>query len=213
MKQLSIPEIVWDNPKVEELSVQFENFSVPSCLIDVINWEAYPYCPEVSFRIAHNSEAILLNYRINESDVKAVFDCDNGRVWEDSCVEFFISFNEESYYNIECNCIGKLLIAKGSGRERRVFLPEVLLKNVGRWSSLGELPIENHSGDWEISLVVPKEIFYQEKINTFTSVKAKGNFYKCGDCLQTPHFLSWNPIQSETPDFHRPDFFGQLQFE
>ena len=41
----------------------------------------------------------------------------------------------------------------------------------------------------------------------------KANFYKCGDELQTPHFLSWNPINIEKPDFHRPDFFGSLEFE
>jgi hypothetical protein len=41
----------------------------------------------------------------------------------------------------------------------------------------------------------------------------KANFYKCGDELQTPHFLSWNPIEIDQPDFHRPDFFGTLEFE
>ncbi|MDY3247127.1 MAG: carbohydrate-binding family 9-like protein, partial [Prevotella sp.] len=30
---------------------------------------------------------------------------------------------------------------------------------------------------------------------------------------QQPHFLSWAPIQLPAPDFHRPDFFGQLLFE
>jgi hypothetical protein len=107
-----------------------------------------------------------------------------------------------------------LLIGKGSGRgENRIRLPEDLLKRVGRWSSLGDLPLENCSGDWELSLVIPKEIFYPEITKTFDNVKAKGNFYKCGDCLQTPHFLSWNPIQSETPNFHLPAFFGDLLFE
>lgn len=39
------------------------------------------------------------------------------------------------------------------------------------------------------------------------------NFYKCGDKLQTPHFLSWNPINLEKPNFHCPEFFGTLNFE
>ena len=29
----------------------------------------------------------------------------------------------------------------------------------------------------------------------------RANFYKCGDELQKPHFLSWNPIKIEKPDF------------
>jgi len=213
MKQLLIQKFNWDNPKAEELSLQFDKSAVPFHRIDTVNWKSYPYCPEASFRIAHNGETLLLNYRINESDIKAVCNHDNGKVWEDSCVEFFISFTEDSYYNIECNCIGKILIAKGADKENRMLLPEAMLKKVDRWSSLGDLPMENRSGDWEISLVIPQAIFYPEITDTFNNVKAKGNFYKCGDCLQTPHFLSWNPIQWETPNFHRPEFFGELRFE
>jgi len=213
MKRLLVQRIEWNNPKVEELSLQFDQSAIEFHRIDTVNWVNYPYCPEVSFRIAHNDESILLNYRVNESDIKAVCNQDNGKVWEDSCVEFFISFTEDSYYNIECNCIGKILIGKGAGRNGRVHLPEDLLKKVDRWSSLGYLPIENRSGDWEVSLIIPKEIFYPEMTHAFTKVKAKGNFYKCGDCLQTPHFLSWNPIRWDTPNFHLPEFFGELQFE
>ena len=42
---------------------------------------------------------------------------------------------------------------------------------------------------------------------------AKGNFYKCGDMLSKPHFLSWNPIDTPSPDFHVPASFGLLTFE
>ena len=34
-----------------------------------------------------------------------------------------------------------------------------------------------------------------------------------GDNLSHPHFLSWRPIQTEKPDFHRPEFFEQVTFE
>lgn len=213
MKQLWVQKIDWRNPKAEKLSEQLDKANVPFQRIDTVNWETYPYCPETSFRIAHNGEAIFLNYQVNEADIKAVCDRDNGRVWEDSCVEFFISFNEGSYYNIECNCIGKILIGKGAGKEGRISLSDVLLKRVNRWSSLGDLAVENRSGKWEVSLIIPDEIFFPEMTHLFDNAKARGNFYKCGDCLQTPHFLSWNPIQSETPDFHRPEFFGELRFE
>ena len=213
MKQLLIQKINRNVTNAEELPSRFNKWHIPFHRIDTVNWESYPYCPSVLFQIAHTGEAILLYYRINESDIKAICSCDNGRIWEDSCVEFFVSFGEQSYFNIECNCIGKLLIAEGSGKERRNPLPEALLKRIDRWSSLGDLPIENRSGDWEVSLVIPKEIFYPEIVKTFDAVKAKGNFYKCGDCLKTPHFLSWNPIHSENPNFHQPEFFGQLLFE
>jgi len=213
MKQLPVRKITWNNPKAADLSSYLDKSAVSFHRIDTVNWANYPYSPKVTFRIAHTSEAILLNFRINESDIKAVCDRDNGKVWEDACVEFFVSFNEKQYYNIECNCIGKILIGKGFGKTGRVPLPDDLLKKVDRWSSLGDSPVENLSGDWEVSLVIPKEIFYPDITKTFDRIKARGNFYKCGDCLQTPHFLSWNPIKSETPNFHLPEFFGELIFE
>ena len=40
----------------------------------------------------------------------------------------------------------------------------------------------------------------------------KANFYKCGDKLSVPHYLSWNPVTTEKPDFHRPEYFGLLEF-
>ena len=213
MKQLFVQKIDWTVPKVEELSSLFDNSKIIFNNVDTVNWEVFPYCPETSFRIAHNGEAIFLNFHVNESDIKAVCDQDNGRIWEDSCVEFFVSFDDKLYYNIECNCIGKILIGKGADRGNRIRLPESSLKTVERWSSLGYSPLENLSGDWEVSLIIPKEIFYPEITNTFNKVEARGNFYKCGDLLKTPHYLSWNHIHSETPNFHLPKYFGQLLFE
>ena len=39
-----------------------------------------------------------------------------------------------------------------------------------------------------------------------------GNFFKCGDLTEQAHYLSWNPVTSEQPDFHRPQDFGLLRF-
>ena len=212
MKQLLVQKRNWNVSKAEELPLLFSNANIPFHKIDTVNWNNFPYCPEASFRIAHNGEVIFLNFRVNESDIKAVCNKDNGRIWEDSCVEFFVTFDDKQYFNIECNCIGKLLIAKGAGRQNRIPLKANLLKRIDRWASLGYSPVKNLSGDWEVSLIIPKEIFYPEVSNIFDSIEAKGNFYKCGDLLQTPHFISWNPIHTEKPDFHRPEFFGQLLF-
>ncbi len=49
-------------------------------------------------------------------------------------------------------------------------------------------------------------------IDSLEGKRIPANFYKCGDKLRTPHFLSWNKIEIEKPDFHRPDFFGELHF-
>jgi len=56
-------------------------------------------------------------------------------------------------------------------------------------------------------------VFFKHRIGSLGGKTVRANFYKCGDELQTPHFLSWNPVRTERPDFHRPDFFGVLEFE
>jgi hypothetical protein len=199
--------------KASELSTFLDNEKIAFNSISYANWLEYPYRPDVRFRIAHNGTNILLNYQMEESDIKAVYNYDNGNVWEDSCLEFFISFNDDTYYNIECNCIGKIVVATGAGRNNRVPAPVTIIKHIDRWSSLGDLPFENKSGKWELSLVIPIDVFYLNELNIFDEKHAKGNFYKCGDNLKVPHFLSWNPIKSEMPNFHLSDFFGKLLFD
>ncbi|MDR0833533.1 MAG: hypothetical protein LBN93_05025 [Candidatus Symbiothrix sp.] len=202
------------NWKASELSEAFDNANIPFQPVSYVNWPEYPYKPDVKFRIAHNGNTIFLNYQVEESDIKAVCNEDNGKVWEDSCVEFFVTFDGEPfYYNVECNCIGNVLIGAGAGRQDRKPIPAEYLNRIDRWSSLGNLPVQDKSGKWEVSLVIPKEVFMFDKLDSLAGLPAKGNFYKCGDKLKVPHFLSWNPIQSEHPDFHLPHYFGDLLFE
>ena len=79
--------------------------------IQCVNWAEYPYKPKVSFRIAHTQNSILLHFKVKEESVRAKYGEDNGSVWTDSCVEFFsIPAGDGIYYNIECNCIGTILI-------------------------------------------------------------------------------------------------------
>ncbi len=40
--------------------------------------------------------------------------------------------------------------------------------------------------------------------------KISAAFYKCGDNTGRPHYGSWKAIAAESPDFHRPEFFGEL---
>lgn len=181
-----------------------------------VNWEeAYPYAPDVKFRIAHTGDAILVEYQVEEEYVRAVAD-DGGNVWEDSCCEMFLALpDSDTYYNFECNCAGKLLIETGKGRGERERASQAVLNQVERWSSNGnELFAEKPSkGVWKMSLVIPVSSFFRHQVNDLSGMRLRGNFYKCGDKLPKPHFLSWQRIQTEHPDFHRPEYFGEISFE
>ena len=184
--------------------------------IGVVNWREFPYCPRVWFRIAYTGSAILLHYKVIEESVAAVADRDNGNVWEDSCVEFFsMPGGDGIYYNVECNCAGTLLIGAGVNREDRELAPPQMFDNVLRWASLGREPFAERMEHttWEVALVLPVEVYFKHRVDSLGGCTMAANFFKCGDRLSQPHFLSWNPVFTPSPDFHRPECFGRLHFE
>jgi hypothetical protein len=89
------------------------------------------------------------------------------------------------------------------------------LESVKRYPSLGNESFDKKQGDfkWNLLVVIPATAYWQSGLESFNGIKANANLYKCGDNLTTPHFLSWNPIHTEKPDFHVPQYFGELDFE
>jgi hypothetical protein len=184
--------------------------------VDVINWEKYPYLPEVKFRIAYTEDAILLHYVVTEATVRGVTAEDNGPVYKDSCVEFFLSPEDDGlYYNLECNCIGTVLFGSGGDEKGKVLADENTLKGIKRWASSGNKPFDEimEQRTWEVAIIFPYSSLFRHEIETLEGKTIRANFYKCGDALQTRHYVSWNPIGTKGPSFHTPQYFGTLIFK
>jgi len=181
--------------------------------LDVANWRnKYPYAPQAKFQIAHHNQAIILHYEIKENFVKAQYIRHNEAVWEDSCVEFFVSFDErEHYYNFEFNPLGTGLIGYGPATKnlRNRLTPEEI-NQVSTYTQLSSI-----QGDkiWSMILCIPVTVFIHTPLSSLSGLKAHANFYKCGDKLPDPHFLSWNPIDHPSPNFHLPAYFGSVEFK
>ena len=202
-----------------QVPVLLEGCGVEWNSIGCCNWpQDFPYVPRVEFRIAVScspTPSLLLHFRVEEDCIRALCAEDNGRVWTDSCVEMFLSPRPDdgSYYNLECNCIGTVLLGYHDGRGNKLHASADLMAGISRWSSLGRLPFAERKADgpWQVALVVPLTSYWMESAEWFgEGVVIRGNFYKCGDELSKPHFLSWAPIEWEKPNFHLPQFFGQL---
>jgi len=181
------------------------------------NWpQAFPYRPDAEFQIAHDAANLYLHYRVEEEFVRAAYIRPNESVWEDSCVEFFVSFdNRKTYYNLEFNVLGTGLIGYGtSDHGARVRLPEEKILTV---KTVTEVVQIDGRKKWAIGMQVPLAVFDQQNPSFphegLSGTKAFANFYKCGDKLPRPHFLSWNKIDHPTPNFHLPEYFGELLFE
>ena len=183
--------------------------------IDTINWKEFSYRPGLKFRIGHVGNEIWLKYYVKEDHVLAQETNTNGAVHKDSCVEFFVSVDGENYYNFELNCIGTIHLAHGPGRENRKFVDPQTIEKIEVESTLGNKPFAERSGDfeWEMMIRIPVECFAFDNIKSLNGLKASANFYKCGDDTTKPHFVTWNPVGTENPDYHRPEHFGKVEFE
>lgn len=215
MNKLIISKINASGVTAQEIPALLRENKILYNRVENINWpKEFPYCPEMQFGIAHTGEEFLIHYCVEEQSVRAVAQKDNDNVWEDSCAEFFISPAADGlYYNIECNCAGTLLLGVGEGRNNRQLAVPEITRQIDRWASLGRTPFDtrNQPTRWELALRIPYTVFFRHNITSLDGLTLKGNFYKCGDKLPVPHFISWNPIGTPTPDFHCPQFFGKLE--
>ena len=215
MQKLIIPRVlIYPILTEEEKNVLIEEKGTLQKISNV-NWEAYPYAPDVNFRILHTGNEIWLKFFVQENYIRAVETRTNGEVYKDSTVEFFISVNGENYYNFEFSCIGTIHLAYGPGRGNRKRIDPEIAEKIKIESTLGNEPFEEKSGDfsWEMMVRIPIECFAFDTLKSFNGMLARGNFYKCGDATSEPHYISWNPIETENPDYHQPEFFGNIEFE
>ncbi|WP_052345561.1 carbohydrate-binding family 9-like protein [Alkaliflexus imshenetskii] len=183
--------------------------------IGIASWDSVPDDVTVNFRIAHSRNALLLAFDVVETEVLARFNQNQQPVYRDSCVEMFISFDQgEHYYNLEFNSLGTTLSAWGSGREKRIPLPDQALSGIESRTIINRTSQLRSSGltNWTLNLYIPVSVFIHDRVSDISGMQLTANFYKCGDDLQKPHFLSWQKIETLQPDFHQPKWFGLIRF-
>ena len=216
-KELDVPKIsTEDSLSFENISFALEkNTSLNK--ISWLEWDQFSYQPEVGYRIAHSDSLLFLKYYVKEEHILAQRKDPNSAVHRDSCVEFFIDpLQDGNYYNFEFNCIGTTHLAYGPSRGKRSFIePELIKQKIKTWSTLGNKTFEERSGtfEWEMVIVIPSSIFTYNEDLSFSKLVSNANFYKCGDDTSKRHYLSWNPVKTPNPDFHRPEYFGTLNFQ
>jgi hypothetical protein len=216
MKVAEVKKIKFNSafPSLEEISNRMDG-QKGRLFIDTINWKGYMYKPEVSLSVAYSDHEIFLKYYINENYFKAEKTETNQMVCEDSCVEFFVSPEDDGiYYNLEFNGIGTCLLGTGTSRENSIRASNEIVSKIRRLTSAGQSPVRERAGEfeWTITIAVPFEVFFHHKIKKLKGKSFKANFYKCGDMLSVPHYVTWNPVGTEKPDYHQPAYFGLLKF-
>jgi hypothetical protein len=207
-------ELKSDYPGLTEISDRLDEQD-EKLAIDTINWKEYDYKPEVDLAIAYSDHEIFLKYYITENYFKAEKTETNQMVCEDSCVEFFVSPEEDGiYYNLEFNGIGTCLLGTGTGRENSKRANPEVVSEIRRIASAGKKPVSEQVGKfaWNIIIAIPFGVFFHHEIKELKGKTIRANFYKCGDKLTVPHYVTWNPVGTEKPDYHQPKYFGLLKF-
>ena len=201
-------------PGLDEISEKIDNLNIRNP-VEEVNWKSFDYKPDVKFSIAYTGKEILLKYYVTEQWFKAEKTETNQEVYEDSCVEFFVSPSTDGiYYNLEFNGIGTCLMGSGTGRENSRRADPELIVRIRRTTSVGGEIVKEKKGkfSWTITMAIPFDVFFRHKITELKGKTFRANFYKCGDKLSVPHYVTWNPVKTEAPDYHRPEYFGVLKF-
>lgn len=213
MKKLKVPYVA----TLDVLDLSSVGFAMESKArresVDVVNWETYPYKPIVAFDIARSRENLYIRFFVKGNSLKAVYDVDNSPVHQDSCVEFFMKKQEDqNYMNFEFNCIGTCDAARRESRDSKSSLSTEEYAAIRRYSSLERTPFAEKKGvySWELVVAIPFRLMGLDPDHL--PEKILGNFYKCADDTDFPHFVSWSPIDLPEPNFHCPQFFGEIYF-
>ena len=193
----------WKIPRAEETP---DWDAVPELEVSKILW--LPDCGIRAFgRFCYNAESLHIRLRAVEENIRAEYTAPLSRVCEDSCLEFFfMPEGEDRYFNFEINPNGCPYIGFGRSREDRVVLYRQDAKQ------LFGIHTQKTPDGWEAAYRVPLSflrLFWPDF--SFTG-SLRANVYKCGEQTAREHYLSWNPVSSETPDFHRPADFGVMTF-
>ncbi len=212
---LHVPRLQKAAPVVPDAVAKALADQVEAQPVAFLNWPQHPYAPVVSFRLGHTGDEIWLRFDVSEARVRGLETRVNGEVYKDSCVEFFFSFDKTAYYNLEMNCIGTPHLGYGPGRRERRMAPLAQMERLAIFSSLGKEPFAERGGGftWTIAARIPLTALAFGAPASLAGVEATANLYKCGSAMSVPHYLTWRPIPTPAPDYHRPEFFGDIRFE
>lgn len=183
-------------------------------VIDCVNWpEKFSYRPMATFSCAYSDSHIWIDFMVRCNYLKAEHTANQSPVSSDSCVEFFIDpKGDGEYWNFEFNCIGAVNASRRRERPKPTRLDDATLATILRFPSCGRRPFLELEGlfTWSLLVGIPLSLLGIDPDRPPET--ASCNFYKCASGTSAPHYLSWAPIATDKPDFHRPEFFAPIMF-
>ncbi len=191
------------NRKLDLFDAEWEKANVAN--VNTVNWSEFPYAPNTTAKILYNDYGIWVQMQTDEEDILARCTEQNGKVSNDSCMEFFFRPNENDpyYINLEFNAFGTMY--HGVRTDRYNF------KNPDVNNRFFDIQSYVEKGNWIIQYCVP--FSYIDSTFGGHTKTMYGNLYKCGVDTEIRHYCTYAPINTEAPDFHRPECFVEFVLE
>lgn len=182
--------------------------SAPLGEMGIYPWDETGYTPKATITMVYNEDFLRVRLQSPVDQLTVLTNTDGGPVWKDNCMELFLApyGDHPDYINFECNPIGAMVIGKGPGRGNRISMVSLLkpLMNVSTTIYAGK--------GYEINYTIPlgalAEIYDRPTLQKGDTIRM--NAYICGEATPIMHFGMLFPIENPTPDFHRPEFFGEV---
>ena len=174
--------------------------------------------PIVKAKMMYDKDNLYLIYKVEDKHVRIQNTKFNSSVSTDACVEFFFSPDMEwplRYFNLEINAGGTGLMAYHKDG-KRINLKEEDFKGVQIAHTLPKY-LEKEIAEpvtWYLEVKLPLDML--RKYATITQPKKgitwKANFYKTSSRSANPHYITWSEVKNPKPQFHLPQFFGNITF-
>jgi len=182
----------------------------PRAYINIYAW-GEDYMPEAYAQvILREGDGFYVRMYCKEDNPLAVNTNFNDPIYEDSCLEFFVSYmpeiSNQSFINTEMNANGAFLcyyVTKPG--DYTSITNKIKAENIPI-----VVPLDTVVGWWGVELYVKLEVIEDVYGTPFAGDYIRCNFYKCGDRTAVLHYGAWSEVKNATPNFHMPDYFADV---
>jgi hypothetical protein len=176
--------------------------------------------PTVHAKMMYDEDNVYVIFLVNDCFVRSIIEEYNGPVSTEACVEFFFSPDTslaERYFNLEINAGGTPLMSYHNfqNKEYQAFSVEDLKKIEIAHSLPKKVDPEIVTPiDWTVEFKLPLSVLekFSSVLRPKPGVTWRANFYKTASKSSNPHYITWSLVENLVPNFHLPQFFGQLKF-
>jgi len=188
--------------------------------IDLFPWHTSGDKQATAVRVLYDATTLYVQFICQDKHIFAKAGKLNDPVHLDSCVEFFLNPHPQkasAYVNFEWNCCGVQHTGFGPDRHVRKEITPDLAARMSIVTSVATPRKEESPADngWWLCAAIPFEVLEEMTGSTVRPGRGtvwRGNFFRCGGKTDD-QYACWNAISTPSPDFHRPEFFGELRFD